>query len=187
MSIRVIYRIAATAVACILGAGFVSGQELWQFFGAYGRIGFVGVFVSVLLFCGACAVVLWLSSDLEEGSMEGLVYPGKPALIRWSVTAFEMSFHFILYVLMTAATGALGARYGLPFFTGAAFFCVVCTLVSLSGVKGVVRIFSFLVPFLVLSAIVIAIYSLGLPEGAICVSPSVGSPLTGNWFVSALV
>ena len=42
--------LAFTYVGCFLGAGFVSGQELWQFFGAFGGLGFLGFAVAVALF-----------------------------------------------------------------------------------------------------------------------------------------
>ena len=31
------FSLAFTYVGCFLGAGFISGQELWQFFGAFGN------------------------------------------------------------------------------------------------------------------------------------------------------
>ena len=59
--------IAATAVACVIGAGFVSGQEVWQFFGADGWLGVLGIAIAVVLFgtgaavesitCNICTVV----------------------------------------------------------------------------------------------------------------------------------
>ena len=36
-----------TFAGCFLGAGYVSGQELWQFFGAYGIGGIAGFIVAI--------------------------------------------------------------------------------------------------------------------------------------------
>lgn len=36
------WSLAFTYVGCFLGAGFISGQELWQFFGSFGNLGYVG-------------------------------------------------------------------------------------------------------------------------------------------------
>ena len=48
----------ATAYAgCFLGAGFVSGQELWQFFGEFGVKGYVGLLIA----CG-------LTKGVSQGS-----------------------------------------------------------------------------------------------------------------------
>ena len=46
--------LAFTYVGCFLGAGFISGQELWQFFGSFGAKGVAGLLVAVALFlsCG---------------------------------------------------------------------------------------------------------------------------------------
>ena len=33
-------RLGFTYAGCFLGAGYVSGQELWQFFGRFGEKGF---------------------------------------------------------------------------------------------------------------------------------------------------
>ena len=35
-------RLALTFAGCFLGAGYVSGQELWQYFGAFGARGLLG-------------------------------------------------------------------------------------------------------------------------------------------------
>ena len=44
------FSLAFTYVGCFLGAGFISGQELWQFFGAFGNWGYVGFILAALLF-----------------------------------------------------------------------------------------------------------------------------------------
>ena len=44
------WSLAFTYVGCFLGAGFISGQELWQFFGNFGNWGYVGFVLAALLF-----------------------------------------------------------------------------------------------------------------------------------------
>jgi energy-coupling factor transport system permease protein len=61
MDLKTVYRIAATAVACVIGAGFVSGQEVWQFFGENGWFGLVPIALAVTLFGVGAAVVLWFA------------------------------------------------------------------------------------------------------------------------------
>ena len=43
-------RLALTFAGCFLGAGYVSGQELWQYFGAFGARGLLGVVMIRLCF-----------------------------------------------------------------------------------------------------------------------------------------
>ena len=42
-------RLGFTFAGCYLGAGYVSGQELWQFFGCFGRQGIEGLLLAVAL------------------------------------------------------------------------------------------------------------------------------------------
>ena len=136
MDIKTIYRIAATAVACVIGAGFVSGQEVWQFFGVNGWFGIVPIAIAVTLFGVGAAVVLWYAHETEADSMEVLVSPTNHPVAKWGVVAFENILHYAFYILMAAATGALGESYGLPTWVGVLFFCVVSTTVSMLGIKG---------------------------------------------------
>ena len=39
--------LAFAFAGCFLGAGFVSGQELWQFFGEFGVKGYIGLSLPV--------------------------------------------------------------------------------------------------------------------------------------------
>ena len=43
-------KLGLSFAGCFLGAGYVSGQELWQFFGAFGNWGYVGFALATLLF-----------------------------------------------------------------------------------------------------------------------------------------
>ena len=41
-------RLGLTFAGCFLGAGYVSGQELWQYFGAFGTHGLLGLALGML-------------------------------------------------------------------------------------------------------------------------------------------
>ena len=43
------FRIAAVFAGAFLGAGYVSGQELFQYFGSFGKAGIIGFFFSLLI------------------------------------------------------------------------------------------------------------------------------------------
>lgn len=44
------FKIAATYIGTIVGAGFASGQEVLQFFSAFGWLGILGIFLASTLF-----------------------------------------------------------------------------------------------------------------------------------------
>ncbi|MBE6630787.1 MAG: hypothetical protein E7624_08080 [Ruminococcaceae bacterium] len=190
MDLKTIYRIAATAVACVIGAGFVSGQEVWQFFGAYGWFGILPIAIAVTLFGTGAAVVLWYAHETDADSMEVLVSPTGHPVAKWGVVAFENILHYAFYVLMAAATGALGVSYGLPNWVGVLFFCVVSTTVSMLGIKGLAKVFGWMVPILTVAVIGVAVYSMTLGADAVPM-PEGGQMTTSamlpHWTIAALV
>ena len=42
-------KLAFTYAGCFVGAGFLSGNELWQFFGSFGKWGIVFLVVAIIL------------------------------------------------------------------------------------------------------------------------------------------
>ena len=48
-------RLALTFAGCFLGAGYVSGQELWQYFGAFGARGLLGLVLAIVMLGGTGA------------------------------------------------------------------------------------------------------------------------------------
>ena len=59
---------AVTFAGCYLGAGYVSGQELWQFFGIFGFKGILGFVLTLLLlfFFGVILLSLARREGIEE-------------------------------------------------------------------------------------------------------------------------
>ena len=179
MDIKTIYRVAATAVACVIGAGFISGQEVWEFFGEYGWFGILPIIVAATLFGLAAAVVLWFAHETDAHDMEQLVSPTGNPIVKWGVAGFEFVLHYAFYILMAAATGALGASYGLPNWVGVLFFCVICTVMSMLGIKGLGKVFGWMVPILAVAVIGVALYSFTLDADAVeeFVKPEAGFTL----------
>ncbi len=190
MDLKTVYRIAATAVACVIGAGFVSGQEVWQFFGVNGWFGVVPIAIAVILFGTGAAVVLWYAHETEADSMEVLVSPTKHPVAKWGVVIFENVLHYAFYILMAAATGALGESYGLDTWVGVLFFCVVSTTVSMLGIKGLAKVFGWMVPILTVAVIAVAIYSMTLPAEAVPLpggAEITTSAMMPHWMIASLV
>ena len=82
--------LAFTYVGCFLGAGFISGQELWQFFGAFGNWGYVGFALAALLFgmFRALSNVYAGFEFLKAMNIPSPVYNMMPYIISLVVLAF---------------------------------------------------------------------------------------------------
>ena len=66
-------RLALTFAGCFLGAGYVSGQELWQYFGAFGARGLLGLVLAVALLGGTGVLLLRLSARTGIETMDALI------------------------------------------------------------------------------------------------------------------
>ena len=145
-----------TFAGCCLGAGYVSGQELWQFFGSFGKYGFAGILISVIILV-VFGILLIRTAQLKgTGEMDKVVIPTDSKILRGIFSFLEIFFLFGIYVVMTAGSGALlNQLFGFPQWLGNFAFAVIVTVVALVGVRGMVTAFSVTVPLMVIMSVII--------------------------------
>lgn len=172
---------------CFLGAGYVSGQELWQFFGSFGVKGAAGLLLAAAVVFSVGVIMLLLGRLTGEKQIDRLVVPWDIPLLRAAVTVLEMVFLFGVGTIMSAGVGALAAQlFGVPAFVGSACFAILVAGVSLGGFSGMVSAFSATVP--VLAAVTLVFGIMSVSENGVQL-PSVdvgGSPMLGFPIVAAL-
>ena len=172
---------------CFLGAGYVSGQELWQFFGSFGAKGAAGLLLAVglLFFTGVVMILLGRLTGLKE--IDKLVVSRNVPLLRGAVTILELLFLFGVGTIMSAGIGALlNQLFGLAPFVGSAVFIALVALVSLAGFSGMVSAFSATVPVLSVVTLIFGIMSI-CENGVVLPEAAGGSnPLMSSWVVAAV-
>lgn len=183
-------RLMFTFAGCFLGAGYVSGQELWQFFGSFGKTGLIGMAVSAVLL-SAFGIILTRYVQLTGISdMDKVVIKKDNKILRGVFVALEVFFLFGVFVIMTAGVGAmLNQVFGLNPLVGSAVFTVCVALTAICGMSGMVTAFSVTVPLLVImSAVIFAVsgYKNGFSDIDFSMSTN-ENPLLQNWFISAIV
>ena len=84
------FAVATVLLGSVIGAGFLSGQELCQFFGIHGPWLFAAVALAVCLMFFVGIVILRLAVDTGEGRMDKIVvfFDCKP--LRAAVAVFEI-------------------------------------------------------------------------------------------------
>lgn len=177
-----------TFAGCFLGAGYVSGQELMQFFSSFGKMGYIGLLLAVILqvIFGILLINLAMKTGIFE--MDKIIIPWEKPFLRNVFGVLEEILLFGIFVIMSAGTGALFEQiFSLPFWVGSLVICVITALLAIKGVGAMVKVFSYFVPVLVAVTLGISFYSIiknGFPE-----IPSVKTgenPLLSNWIVSSL-
>lgn len=183
-----ILQLGFTFAGCYLGAGYVSGQELWQFFGCFGWQGIGGLLLAVALSFFFGVLLLRLVQRTGCDQTDALVIHRPLPLLRGAVGLLQLLLLFGLLVIMTAGVSALAAQlFGPSVFWGAAFSVMISCL-SLSGTSGMMRVFSAVVPLLVICSVMVSAFTLRRCawQFAITASPE-RNPLLGNWAVAAIL
>lgn len=143
--------VALTFAGSFLGAGYVSGQELWQFFGAFGARGLVGVAASMTLLAAFGLALMNIIANTGVAEMDTVLVPWeKLHWLRCVSSTLQLILLFGVAAIMYAGGGALLCQlFSLPAWLGSVFMAVCVTLVALRGLRGTVGAFSLIVPIIV--------------------------------------
>lgn len=152
------FRLGVLFAGCVLGAGFVSGQELFQFFTAYGKIGFWGFLLSVLLFFAVGVLILRTAKIGNITEMDGIVVSGKHKTVCLLIGILESAMLFSVYIIMVAGVGSLAEQLlSIPSPVATAVFCLLSALLAAGGIPSLSKFFSLCVPILILFALAVAL------------------------------
>ena len=182
------WQLAFSFIGCFLGAGFVSGQELWQFFGSFGVNGLFGAALASVLLCFFAAILMIIARRTGISDMEKVVFWREAPVFQNVLAVVEIIFMFSIYIVMIAGAGSLaeqltGLKWIKPVFS--AFFCAALTAVSLGGINGLVGIFSKIMPILTFMAIAISAAAVFRSDGLNFDIASNDNPLMVNWGIAA--
>lgn len=182
-------KIAAVYIGTVVGAGFASGQEVLQFFNAFGREGLLGIAAALALFFFFGYSVLLLGRNLKARSHMDIVRFTNGRAIGALVDLIITVFLFGGFAVMIAGAGAIfEEQFHVSSVWGTASMALVSLITVYSGTKGVLSANSAAVPFLLLSILFVSVYMLAtnpVSAGDIQIS----SRLTGaapNWITAAV-
>lgn len=184
-------QLAFTWIGCFLGAGFVSGQEISQFFNHFGLPGLLGQVGAVLLLSLLCGVVFSLSKKTGRSEVHEIAVPVENPILRGVAVVVAISYMYGIYVVMCAGAGTLleqlTGSYTLRLVCSAAF-CAVITAVAIHGMGGAIRVFSKIMPVLVvLSLVVVAAGLLTFARDGLQFQPAATkNPVVNQWLLAAV-
>jgi uncharacterized membrane protein YkvI len=182
-------QIAMAFTGSFLGAGFVSGQELTQFFAVFGSFGVLGMFFAVLMLFVLGCLVMKIAKRTGFTEFDKIIVEKEIPWLRAVFSGVFIFFLFGLVVVMTAGAGALlNQVFAIPTLGGSALMIVVLALIAMWEAKGVLAVFSITVPLLIVTAMICGVLSFFCLEGGhIIARPfSEANPLLGNWLFSTI-
>ena len=183
------FKLGFTFAGCFLGAGYVSGQELWQFFSSFGKIGYLGLVLSMVLMFIFGYIIMRVAQKSGIKEMDRIIISQDMPGLRSIIGILQSFFIFGIVVIMCAGTGALiNQIFGLPAYFGSGCFAILLAVLACKGVTGLVNILSTLVPLLVLCTVIIsiiAIFQNGIANLTFPQSETT-NPLLSNWLIAAV-
>lgn len=155
------FKVAATYIGTVIGAGFASGQEILQFFVYHGINGIIGILIAIFIFVFYGYIILRLGNRLNASSYKKVIMKaGGPLFGR----VIDLIITFFLFGALSAMIAGCGAifkeQYELPFAFGSMVMAVLSVVTVLTGIGGVISAISFVVPLLLLAIIIVSIFSL---------------------------
>ena len=155
-------------VGVIVGAGLASGQDLLQYFLAYGAIGLIGIAALGVLnvIFGAVALQLgsYYRSDNHDEVFERIAHPALRRLIDVVLvfSAFTMGF-----VMLAGAGANLEQQFGLPAWAGSALCAVLVVLTAFLNFDRIMNVIGVFTPIIMVAIAVLMIYSLATPHASV--------------------
>jgi uncharacterized membrane protein YkvI len=183
-------QVAGTYIGTIVGAGFASGQELLQFFVNFGKIGLLGILISTVLFMYFGYIIMELGRCLNVSSHLPIVTKIGGRYIGAFSDAVITFFLMGALTAMIAGSGALfHQEFNLHPVLGCMFMAMITVITVIGGLNSIINSISIVVPFLILSAIIVSILTLlsAPPLSEISVSTLKKPELLKNWLWSAIL
>lgn len=187
-----VFTFMGAVLAFAIGAGFATGQELLQYFSAYGwQSILVGiVFIIIFIYSNYCFAVAGKRGNFTKGSQVFEYYCG-PYLGKF-FDYFASLFCYMSFIVMIAgAASTLNEQYNVPLVVGGLIITALVSVTVIFGLNGIVNIISKIGPVLVVFALVIGIYALittvsDVPKGiALIQSGEVAvTKASNNWLMA---
>ncbi len=153
--------IAAVYTGLVIGAGFASGREIFEYFNLSSRHDFTGIIFACLAFGALSFVIMQLSKLLCVSSFDELINAVGGKLLSGPLKLFMFCFMFCGFFVMLSACGALfESSFSLPSRTGILFLATLCFVVFVFETKGLVAANSIMVPFMIVGMIFLCVYSI---------------------------
>ena len=147
--------IAAMYLGAILGAGFASGRECWQFFGVFGSKGYLGIAFTTILFSVLALMLTYIARFKKTVDIGKLVSPVDNQEIERLIGYVIALIYYTLIISMSAAGGSLlHQQLGWDIHIGGIIIIVLVLVTVFGNFNRLSRIFSKIMPFVFLIGIV---------------------------------
>ncbi len=177
--------VAALFLGAVMGSGFVSGKEIYQFFTRFGVIGGAGMVLASLGLCVLGAAVMQTAHTTGSADPVAAVCPLRGAGPRRLALVIITGSLFIVYAGMLAAGGAVfNAEFNLPAWCGSLGLGAVSVFACAGGIEALQKSVGRAVPIM-LAVLLGVVVMCGWQKPFVAPTP-VQTPLD-SWVLGAVL
>lgn len=160
------WQIALAYMSVVIGGGFASGNEVLQFFTGYGLPGIAGSVIAALLFAFLGMHIARISSFMQADSHKQVLYSLFGTQAGLVVDVILSFFLYGVGVVMLAGAGStLAQQFNLAPLAGSILMTVLVIATLCLNVRGIIRLISSVMPFLLAMILAITVYSIYTSSG----------------------
>ncbi|SMO68653.1 YkvI family membrane protein [Melghirimyces algeriensis] len=142
-------KISMTIIGTMIGAGFASGREVWEFFGSYGAGSAFGIVLATLLLFTASVIILKISWKYKtQHYSEVLSQVMGPRMVR-VFDYLVMMYLLTSTIVMMAGSGATFQQWNISFTLGVLVMTGAVVFILMFDLKGLMSMNSVLIPIMV--------------------------------------
>ena len=147
-------------IGVVVGAGFASGMEAFQYFVSYGDMGMWGIVLAGVVMAFAAVAFLTFGSYFqanEHTRVFGEVSDGLSSRIMdWSAIACMFSVGFVMFA---GAGSNLEQAYGWPIYVGGVAMLIIMLLVGRLDVDKISMVLGLVTPLLIIFVLIASIWT----------------------------
>lgn len=132
----------------VMGAGYASGREIWQFFGAGSGLAIV---LFTILFTICTTTILKISYRLSSTSYLPILHQLTGKRIAAIYDYMILIYLFCVTVVMIAGSGATFETIGMPFWWGIIFIFIGLIIIFSKGIGELLNVNQVLMPMLIIA------------------------------------
>ncbi|MFT8675835.1 MAG: hypothetical protein ABF791_08205 [Acetobacter sp.] len=186
-----IVRLGAAFIGLMVGGGFASGQEVVQFFDAFGLYGLVGTAVSGAFFMLLVMELYTIGSQLRITTHQQAMTQLFGARASWAADILLSFFLLCMITVMIAGSGAsIHQQFGPPAWVGSAIMAVLACLTMGLDVRRIVNLIGIMTPLVFLMVLIMLGYSLHQPIAPVAALEQAAQQqphAAGHWLVAAVL
>lgn len=146
-------------IGAVMGAGFASGREAWQYFGIFGEQAYFGVAIEAFLFVAVGLMTSYIAIKKETTDIGKIIIPFESKFLETLIGNIVSIFVFSAAISMSAAGGSLlNQLFGIHRAVGGAIIVLLSFFTVIGDFERILGVFKYIMPILLCMVVALSLY-----------------------------